>query len=241
MKIDIITIFPKMFNSPFAESIIKRAKDAGKVKINIHDLRKWTTDKHKTVDDKPFGGGVGMIMKVEPIYKALEELDRCHKAWRILFTAKGTRIVQEKMRELSKKNHLILICGHYEGVDSRVGEYLVDECISIGDFVLTGGEIPAMALTDAVVRLIPSVLGNIESLEEESFSISTEAKNGLQQAVSGKRLADSYLEYPQYTRPAKFKTESGKVLKVPEVLLSGDHESIKKWREGRKRKVHRYN
>ncbi len=254
MIIDILTIFPKMFESPFQESIVKRARDSRKVKINIHDLRKWTDDKHKTVDDKPFGGGAGMVMKIEPIYRALLELDESHKAWRILFTAKGERIMQEKVRKLSKKEHLILICGHYEGIDNRVGEYLVDECLSIGNFVLTGGEIPAMALTDAVVRLIPGVLGNVESLDEESFSMDTKADSpstwfdfshhkllrtggksfGFAQ---DKRSVFSYLEYPQYTRPAEFKTKEGKVLKVPEVLLSGDHKKIKDWRMKNKQEI----
>lgn len=223
MKIDILTIFPDMFSSPFQESIVKRAQEEKKVEINVHDLRKWTTDKHKTVDDKPFGGGVGMVMKVEPIYRALDELDRGHKAYRILFTAKGKRIIQEKMRELSNKKHLVLICGHYEGVDHRVHDYLVDDCLSIGDFILTGGEIPAMALIDAVVRLVPGVLGNVDSLREESFS-----------AVDGE---ETYLEYPQYTRPAKFRTRKGNVLKVPGVLLGGDHEEINKWRREKKVKT----
>jgi len=248
MKIAILSIFPKMFESPFAESILGRAQDEKLVNINIQDLRKWASDKHKTVDDKPFGGGAGMIMKIEPIYKALEELDKKHKAYRILLAAKGARIVQEKVRELSKKKHLILICGHYEGVDHRVHEYLVDECISIGDFVLTGGEIPAMVVVDAVVRLIPGVLGNVNSLKEESFaaegkvygekqrekSPSTDStgssKGSSGQADSEKRVAVSYLEYPQYTRPAVFKTKKGKELKVPEVLLSGDHKEIANWR-----------
>lgn len=230
MQIDILTIFPKMFDSPFDESILRRAQDEKKVEINVYDLRKWTTDKHMTVDAKPFGGGAGMVMKIEPIYKALEDLDRNHEAHRILFTAKGERIIQEKVRELSEKKHLILICGHYEGVDARVGEHLVDESISIGDFILTGGEITAMALTDAVTRLIPGVLGNVESIKDESFSASNDAK-------SRKLSARSYLEYPQYTRPAEFKTKDGKTLKVPKVLLSGDHEEVKKWREEKRKLV----
>lgn len=224
MKIDIITIFPDMFKSPFGESIIKRAIDNQKVEISIHDLRKWTTDKYKSVDDKPYGGGAGMILKIEPIYKALEELDKEHKACRILFTAKGARIMQEKVRELSKKDHLIIVCGHYEGVDERVHNYLVDECISLGDFVLTGGEIPAMALTDAVIRLIPGVLGNENSLKEESFS-------------EGSKKGEVYLEYPQYTRPEVFKTKDGGLLKVPKELLSGNHEAIREWKERMKKRL----
>jgi tRNA (guanine37-N1)-methyltransferase len=230
MKIDILTIFPKMFESPFSESILRRAQDEKLVNINVYDLRKWTSDKHKTVDDTPFGGGAGMIMKIEPIYKALEELDPRRNAHRVLLTAKGARIVQEKVRELSKKSHLILICGRYEGVDHRVHEHLVDECISIGDFVLTGGEIPAMAVVDAVVRLIPGVLGNVASLAEESFSIKGKAGSDEQSAIS-------YLEYPQFTRPEVFRTKDGRELKVPTVLLSGDHEEVAKWRRKNKKCV----
>ncbi len=223
MIIDILTIFPDMFYSPFRESIIKRAKDKKLLEINIYSLRSWTDSVHRTVDDKPYGGGAGMIMKIEPIYKALKELDKGHKAWRILFTAKGDRIVQEKMRELSKKNHLILICGHYEGVDQRVADYLVDECISIGDFILTGGEIPAMALTDAVTRLIPGVLGNEESIKDESFS-------------KDKLSGEECLEYPQYTRPEVFKAD-GRELKVPRVLLGGDHAKVNEWRKKMKKRI----
>lgn len=218
MKIDILTIFPKMFESPFSESIVKRAQGKGRVEINIHNLRRWTKDKYQSVDDKPFGGGAGMIMKIEPIYKALEEIDSGHKAYRMLLTAKGARIMQEKVRELSGKKHLILICGHYEGIDHRVHEHLVDECISIGDFVLTGGEIPAMAIIDAVVRLIPGVLGNVDSLKEESFS------------------EEDYIEYPQFTRPEIFKTKEGEELKVPDVLLSGDHKKISEWKKRNSKK-----
>jgi tRNA (guanine37-N1)-methyltransferase len=221
MRIDIITIFPHMFDSVFSESIIKRAQKERKVDINIHDLRKWARDKHKTVDDKPFGGGVGMVMMIGPIYEALESLDTNHTAYRILLTAKGERIVQEKVRELSQKEHLILICGHYEGIDYRVQEHLVDEGISIGDFVMTGGEIPAMALTDAITRLIPGVVGKEESIKDESFS----------------DASSEVIEYPHYTRPAQFKTKKGEVLKVPDVLLSGDHSAIESWRKKQRVKL----
>jgi len=218
MQIQILTIFPHMFDSVFNESIIKRAVNSKKVEIKIFDLRKWTKDKHKSVDAKPYGGGAGMVMMIEPIYQALEEIDPKHEAVRILFSAKGAGIMQEKVRELSKEKNLILICGHYEDVDHRVFEHLVDERISLGNFVLTGGEIPAMALVDAVVRLIPGVLGNEQSNKDESFS-DEESK---------------ILEYPQYTRPEIFKTKEGKELKVPEILLSGNHEKVRKWREGKK-------
>jgi len=206
MKIDILTIFPEMFKGPFDESLLKRAQDKGLVKIKIHNLRHWAKDKHKTVDDKPFGGGPGMVIKVEVIDQALNDLKKKNSKT-ILLTPQGKAFNQKKAKSLSKLEHIILICGHYEGVDERIRQNLVDEEISIGDYVLTGGEIPAMVVVDTVVRLIPGVVGKKESLKEESFS------KGL-------------LEYPQYTRPAEYKG-----WKVPEVLVSGNHEEIKKWRE----------
>jgi tRNA (guanine37-N1)-methyltransferase len=218
MKIDILTAFPAMF-TPFAESMVKRAQEKGKVYIHIHNLRDWTSDTYQSIDDHPYGGGAGMVLMVEPIYKALQDIDPGWKAFRILFTARGARIMQEKVRELSKKEHLVLICGHYEGTDERVHEHLVNVCLSLGDFILTGGEIPAMALTDAVVRLIPGVLGNKQSVVDESFSESSK----------------NYLEYPHYAKPAAFKTKKGEIWKVPSVLLSGNHAEIKKWRENNKK------
>jgi len=205
MKIDILTIFPKMFKGPFDESIIRRAQEKDLVKLKIHDLRDWAKDKHKTVDDKPFGGGPGMIMKIEVIDRALAELKK-PKSKTILLTPQGKTFKQKMAQRLAKLDQIILICGHYEGVDERVRE-LVDEEISIGDYVLTGGEIPAMTVVDAIVRLIPGVVGRKESLKEESF-------------------AEGLLEYPQYTRPADYK---GK--KVPKVLLSGNHKEIEGWRK----------
>ncbi len=205
MKIDIITLFPEMFLGPFDFSLIQRAKKTGKVKIKIHNLRKWAEDKHKTVDDKPFGGGPGMIMKVEIIDKALKHLEK-KSSLVILLTPQGKQFNQKLAKKLSKEKHLVLVCGHYEGFDERIRK-LVDIELSIGDFVLTGGEIPTMAIVDSVVRLIPGVVGNNKSIKDESFS---------------KKL----LEYPQYTRPAKYK---GK--KVPDILLSGDHKKIKEWQE----------
>lgn len=205
MKIDILTIFPKMFKGPFDESIVRRAQEKDLVKLKIHDLRDWAEDKHKTVDDKPFGGGPGMIMKIEVIDRALAELKK-PKSKTILLTPQGKTFKQKMAQRLARLDQIILICGHYEGVDERVRE-LVDEEISIGDYVLTGGEIPAMAVVDAVVRLIPGVVGRKESLKEESF-------------------AEGLLEYPQYTRPADYK---GK--KVPKVLLSGNHKEIEGWRK----------
>lgn len=209
MKIDILTLFPKMFSGPFAESIVNRAQDKGLVEIKIHDLRKWAKDKRKTVDDRPYGGGAGMILRVDIIDAALKKIKNTDKNSRIiLLDATGTRFSQAKALQLSKVEHLILICGHYEGVDHRVHEHLADEIISIGDYVLTGGELPAMILTDAIVRLIPGVLEKPEAIQIESFS------------QPGVR------EFPQYTRPEVYKS-----WKVPKVLLTGNHQEIAKWRK----------
>ncbi|MFH1546897.1 MAG: tRNA (guanosine(37)-N1)-methyltransferase TrmD [bacterium] len=205
MKIDIITIFPAQISSFTSEGIFRIAKDAG-VDIKVHDLREWTKDKHKTVDDRPFGGGAGMVMKVEPIYDALKDLRR--KDSLVLLTSPKGKVFNSKYaKALSKKEHLIIICGHYEGVDERVKQYLVDEEVSIGSYVLSGGELPALVIVDALLRQIPGVLGNPESLDEESFE--DEMKS----------------EYPQYTRPENFKG-----WKVPDVLLSGDHKKVNEWR-----------
>lgn len=217
MTINILTLFPKMFSGPFDESIIKRAQDKGLVEIKIHNLRDWAVDERGTVDDRPFGGGPGMVLKPEPIFAAVEEVvaglvpakrrATTRVATTILLTPQGKLFNQQTARRLSKQNHLIFICGHYEGVDERVGEHLVDEEISIGDYVLTGGELPAMVLADAIVRLLPNVLEKTEATTAESFSPST------------------ILEHPQYTRPENFRG-----WKVPEVLLSGNHQGIEKWR-----------
>lgn len=207
MKIDIITLFPEMFEVPLGTSMMKKARDIGVVEINIHNLRDWTKDKRKTVDGRPFGGGPGMILRVDILDSALSDLkDKNCKI--ILLSAKGEKYNQQKAQKLSKQKHLILICGHYEDVDHRVSQHLVDEEISIGDFVLTGGEIPAMTVVDSVVRLLPDVLGADEGLQAESHS------------------TPGYIEYPQYTRPENYKG-----WKVPEVLLSGNHAEITKWKE----------
>lgn len=208
MKIDIVTIFPKMFAGPFEESMIKRAQDRGLVEVKIHDLRDWAEDKRGTVDDKPYGGGPGMVMRVDVIERAISDLG---KAKVILLTPQGQTFKQGKARELAKADHLILIAGHYEGFDERIRR-LTDEEVSIGDYVLTGGELPAMVIVDAIVRLIPGVVGKEASLQEESFT------SGL-------------LEYPQYTRPEKFRG-----MKVPEILLSGNHAAIAKWRQDQAKK-----
>jgi tRNA (guanine37-N1)-methyltransferase len=214
MKFDIITIFPEIFNSYFNESILARAKKEKLIDINTHNLRDYAEDKHQTVDDTPYGGGAGMVMKVEPIHKAVEVIknDNKNKKTRIiLFAAKGKKYTQRDAERLAKYDNLIMICGRYEGVDERVVENIADEEISIGEYVLTGGEIPAMAVVDSISRLVPGVLGNPESLSEESFSI-------------GDSSSDK--EYPQYTKPEEFNN-----WKVPKILTSGDHEKIKKWRE----------
>lgn len=207
MQIDVLTIFPQMFLSPLQESILKKAQDKQLVKINTVDIRSFSTDKHKRVDDYPFGGGVGMVMKPEPIFAAWEAVaDPGKKAKTILLCPQGQVFNQQKAKELATYQHLILICGHYEGVDERVRQHLIDEEISLGDYILTGGELPAMVVIDAVCRLLPGVLGTLASIEQDSFY-------------------DGLLEYPQYTRPRDFKG-----LKVPDVLLSGNHEQIKVWR-----------
>ena len=221
MTFHIITIFPHIFDSYFNESILKRAQQEGHIKIKIHDLRNYTNDKHKTVDDSPFGGGAGMVMKVEPIYKSLRDLKlkvKSKKLKVILLSAKGKTWNQQLAQQYSKYKDIIMICGRYEGVDERVTEF-IDEEISIGDYVLTGGEIPAMAILDSITRLLPGVLGNKESAIEESHS------------------APGVLEYPQYTRPEVFTDNKGKKHKVPPVLLSGNHKEIDEWRRENSKKM----
>jgi tRNA (guanine37-N1)-methyltransferase len=205
MKMDVLTLFPAMFAGPLDVSIVQRARTAGLLDLRIHNLRDWTHDRHKTVDDKPFGGGPGMVLKPEPLFEAVESLTG-EKTHVILMTPAGQAFNQAKAQELSEREHVLIICASYEGIDERVVETLVDEEISIGDFVLTNGGLPAMMVIDAVTRLIPGALGHDESATDESFS------HGL-------------LEYPHYTRPAEFRG-----LKVPEILLSGHHAEIEKWR-----------
>ena len=205
MKIDVLTLFPAMFAGPLDESIVKRARDTGLVDLKIHNLRDWTHDRHKTVDDRPFGGGPGMLLKPEPLFEAIESLRR-EKTRVILMSPAGRPFSQAIARELVQQEELLFVTGHYEGFDGRVQEQLADDELSIGDYVLTNGALPAMVVIDAVVRLLPGALGDDESSQDESFS------RGL-------------LEYPQYTRPAEFRG-----MKVPEVLLSGNHAEIEKWR-----------
>jgi tRNA (guanine37-N1)-methyltransferase len=223
MRIDILTLFPEVCRAPLSESMMKRAQESGVLDLRIHNLRDWTTDKHHVVDDAPFGGGQGMVMKPEPIFKAVEELRggegktsnverptpnvELQRPKVVLMSPAGRQLNQEKARELSTESHVIIICGHYEGVDHRVVEHLVDEEISIGDYVLTNGAIAAVVLVDAVVRLLPGALGHEQSAADDSFS------GGL-------------LEGPQYTRPSEFRG-----WKVPDVLLSGNHGEIARWRK----------
>ena len=204
MKIDVLTLFPGMF-PPLDESIIKRACESGRLRLGIRDLRDFTHDRHRKVDDRPFGGGPGMLMKPEPMFEAVEAL-RGEKTRVILTSPAGRPFRQEIARELAAEEHLLLICGSYEGFDERVRECLADDELSIGDYVLTNGALPAMVIIDSVTRLLPGVLGDDESSVDESFS-------------------DGLLEYPQYTRPAEFRG-----MNVPEVLLSGDHAAIERWR-----------
>jgi tRNA (guanine37-N1)-methyltransferase len=205
MLIDILTLFPEMFEGPFGSSIVRRAADRGIVTIRVRNLRDWTHDRHRTVDDMPFGGGPGMILKPEPLFEAVDHL-RTPGAEVVLFTPNGELLRQGIVQELADCNHAILICGHYEGVDERVAEHLATRLISVGDYVLSGGELPAMLLTDAIVRLLPGALGCAESTREEAFS-------------------DGLLEYPQFTRPAVFRG-----LEVPDVVRSGNHQELARWK-----------
>ena len=220
MKINILTLFPKMFKGPFDESIIKRAQEKKLVEIKIHDLRQWAKDKRKTVDDHPFGGDPGMILMVEPIYQALKEL-KTKNSKVVLLDPRAKVFNQKKALKFVKEGHLIFLCGHYEGVDERVRKHLIDEEISIGDYVLTGGELPAMIVIDTIVRLIPNVLKKTAAVQKESFS---------------DNLGENLLEYPQYTRPADFKG-----WKVPEILLSGNHKKIEGWQKKKAKEVTRKN
>jgi len=226
MRFDIVTIFPELFKGFLTESLLARAQKKKLLSIKAHDLRKWTTDKHKTVDDRPYGGGAGMVLKVEPLYRAVSTLKSKVKSQKskvrtILLSAKGKTFTQKDARRLAKYDQLIMICGRYEGVDERVAKHVADEEISIGNFVLFGGEVPAMVVIEAVSRLISGVVAKSESVKNESFS-DKESKTK---------------EYPQYTRPeifrvkSKVKSQKSKVLKVPKVLLSGDHKKIAAWRE----------
>ncbi|MCR4401891.1 MAG: tRNA (guanosine(37)-N1)-methyltransferase TrmD [Firmicutes bacterium] len=207
MRIDVLTLFPGMFSGPLSESIVARARERGLVEVHIHDIRDFAQDKHRVADDYPFGGGAGMVMKPEPIFAAVEHVTggEAGAGRVILMSPQGAVFTQEMAVRLAREPHLVVICGHYEGVDERVREALVDEEISIGDYVLTGGELPAMVVIDALTRLVPGVL------EEES--------------VAAESFTSGLLDYPQYTRPREFRG-----MTVPEVLVSGDHEKVRIWR-----------
>lgn len=208
MKIDVLTLFPKMFDA-LKESLIGKAIENQIVEFNVVDIRDFSAEKHKKVDDYPFGGGDGMVLMAQPLYDCIMSVKK-DNSYVVYLSPKGTPLKQAKVKELSKIEHLVLVCGHYEGIDERIIDLCIDEQISLGDFVLTGGEIPAMALIDSVLRYLPNVLGNSHSTEDESFSA-------------------NLLEYPQYTRPREFMG-----LSVPEVLLNGNHKEIEKWRNEQK-------
>jgi len=214
MQFDIITIFPEIFDSYLKESLIARAQKKKLIKINIHNLRKWTTDRHQTVDDRPFGGGLGMVLKIEPIYKAVKEIKKSaiRRTKTILFTPRGKKFNQKMAYQFSKLNQLILVCGRYEGVDERVAKYIADLELSIGDYDLMGGELPAMVVIETVARLIPGILGKEQLLKERI----TKEKG--------------FVEYPQYTRPEVFEPKKRVKWPVPKVLLSGNHKKIEEWR-----------
>lgn len=209
LLIDVITLFPRMLDGFLAESILGKARDRGLVEVRVHDLRAWTTDKHRTADDRPFGGGAGMVLKPEPVFAAIEALQRpgCR---RIYLTPDGVPFSSARAAALARETHLILLSGHYEGIDQRIRDGLIDEELSIGDYVLTNGTLPAAVVIDALSRFIPGVLGEEKSLTHESFT-------------------NTLLDFPQYTRPAEFRGMS-----VPEVLLSGNHAEIEAWRTARR-------
>ena len=217
MKFDIITIFPNIFDSYLKESFVKKAQDKKIVKINIHNLRDFATNERKTVDDRPYGGGLGMVLKVEPIFKAIKSI-KSKKKRVILFSPRGKQFNQKKAYQLSKYDNLVFICGRYEGVDERVATKIADEMISIGEYDLMGGELPAMIVMETIMRLIPNVLGKPEFLKERM------TKTG------------GFIEYPEYTRPEVFEPKKGEKWRVPKVLLSGHQKNIQEWKD-KKRKV----
>lgn len=206
MRFDVVSIFPRMFDSPLGDSILKRARESGTIDVHIHDIRKYAPDKHHVVDDTPYGGGPGMVMKPEPLVAAVEAIPRQGRLLRVFLTPQGERLDQDIVRELTAYDQLVLICGRYEGVDERARKIIADREISIGDYVMSGGELAAMVVIDAVTRLIPGALGNAASIVEESFE-------------------GALLEYPHYTRPEVFRGEA-----VPNILTSGNHAAIARWR-----------
>ena len=237
MKFEIITIFPDFFRGPLDYGIVRRAREAGLIEISIHDLRAFTSDKHKTVDDRPFGGGEGMVLKPEPIFACVESLGIAPRGQRlqetvILLSPQGSLFTQSMAQELAAMQRIVLLCGRYEGVDERVGTHLADREISIGDYVLSGGELGAAVIVDTVTRLIPGALGNEASTRQESFFAGSELggdafsdKNVRATRADSTCASGGLLDYPHYTRPAEFRG-----MKVPEVLVNGNHEDIRRWR-----------
>jgi tRNA (guanine37-N1)-methyltransferase len=230
MKIDIVTIFPDFFRGPLDHGIVRRAQEAGLAAIEVHDLRAFAHDRHKTVDDRPFGGGEGMVLKPEPIFECIEALNvaprEAPKDTResvVLLSAQGKRFDQSVANELAALERIVLICGRYEGVDERVGHYLADRELSIGDYVLSGGELGAAVIVDCVTRLIPGAVGNQASTQQESFT--TFSQTQVEDGPSSTCTSGGLLDYPHYTRPADFRG-----MGVPEVLASGNHEEIRRWR-----------
>jgi tRNA (guanine37-N1)-methyltransferase len=240
MRFDIISIFPEFFAGPLDYGIVRRAREARLIDAQVHDLRAFTHDRHRTVDDRPFGGGEGMVMKPEPLFDAVESLDvkvAGEKAAIVLLSAAGKLFRQEAARSFAQMDRVVLICGRYEGVDERVVEHLATDEISIGDFVLSGGELPAAMILDAVTRLIPGALGNEDSAVNESFSAGVADAAGAQQAAPLQRISQAQnsngrgiLDYPHYTRPQTFRGWD-----VPEVLIGGNHEEIRRWRREKAR------
>ena len=238
MRFDLITIFPEFFAGPLDHGIVRRAREAGIAEINIQDLREFTKDKHRTVDDRPFGGGEGMVLKPEPLFEAVEKLvgrgvgtaaeprERDANTAVVLMSAAGRLFTQETARRYAQLDRLILICGRYEGVDERVAEHLADEEVSVGDYVLSGGEMPAALIIDAVTRLLPGALGNEASTQNESFQDYARAPTPAAPGPSRER--DVLLDYPHYTRPAEYRG-----WKVPDVLIGGNHAEVAKWRRQR--------
>ena len=232
MQIDIVTIFPDFFRGPLDFGILRRAREVGLVEIRVHDLREFTRDRHRTVDDRPFGGGEGMVLKPEPIFECMEKLNVAPRDQRvgqtatqsvILLSAQGRRLDQGLAQELAGLERIVLICGRYEGVDERVSEHLADREISIGDYVLSGGELGAAVIVDVVTRLIPGAVGNENSTRQESFSASSEVVAG--DVPSSTCVSGGLLDYPHYTRPAEFRG-----MAVPDVLVNGNHDEIRRWR-----------
>ncbi|MDD5569267.1 MAG: tRNA (guanosine(37)-N1)-methyltransferase TrmD [Candidatus Pacebacteria bacterium] len=218
IQFDIITIFPKIFDSWLAETFIKKARDKKIIKINVHNLRDWSDDERKTVDDRPYGGGLGMVLKVGPIYRAIKKLKK-RGSHVVLFTPRGKKFTQKKATELAKHKQIIMICGRYEGVDERVADYIADEKLSIGNYDLMGGELPAMVVIESICRLVPNVLGKPDFLNQR------------------KTESGGFIEYAQYTRPEIFEPKKGIKWRVPKTLLSGNQKEIGKWRDKRRKVI----